>query len=103
MTPEDKQSKEFRDFIRGHLRVGPTTVTFTKANGDERVMKATTNFDLIPEEFTPKNDEGKVVDKEDADLIKCFDLEANGWRSFKPSTVTKVEFGIGDENDTEDV
>lgn len=102
MTPEDKQSKEFRDWLRGHLRVGPTTVKFTKANGDERVMKATTNFDMIPEEFTPKNDEGKQVDKEDIDLIKCFDLEANGWRSFKPSTVKSVEFSVG-ESDKEDV
>lgn len=99
MMPEDKQSIEFRNWLRGHLQYGPTTVTFTKANGDERVMKATTNFELIPEEFHPQSSaeaEKTAVDKEDIDLIKCFDLEANGWRSFKPSRITKVEFSLGD-------
>ena len=96
MTPEDKQSVEFREWLRSHLRVGPLTVTFTKADGTERVMKCTTNFEYIPEEFHPKGGEVEVKEKEDIDLVKCFDIESNGWRSFKPTTLTNVEFNLGD-------
>jgi len=93
MSPEDKQSREYRAWLRKLLRSGSVMIEFEKLDGTIRQLQATTNFDLIPEDFVPKNNDGKVdtLDKEDVDLIKCFDQEANGWRSFRPSRVIKVE------------
>lgn len=62
------------------------TVTFTKVNGDERVMKCTRMIDRIPEEMRPK---GTEVPNDE--VIRAFDIDAQGWRSFKVECVTKFE------------
>ncbi len=58
----------------------PVQVSFKKIDGTVRDMKCTTNLDLIPVEFHPKqNDSTRTVN----DKIVCaFDLEKQGWRSF---------------------
>lgn len=64
------------------LRNGVTTVKFTKVNGDERIMKCTLNFDIIPEEHTPK-ETIFTTNK----VIRAFDVEKEGWRSFRIENV----------------
>lgn len=59
-------------------------VDFVKANGENRVMNCTLNFSNIPEEAHPKNDS---VDTWPEGLIKVYDIQANGWRSFKVDSV----------------
>ena len=61
-------------------------INFVKADGTERTMIATRNNDLIPAEHHPKEvvlAEGQEPKPENTDIVKCFDLEANGWRSFR--------------------
>lgn len=67
------------------LKQGTVLVTFTKLNGDERAMTCTKSFDIIPEQYHPKSD--KVT----KGTINVWDVNANGWRSFKYDRVTKVE------------
>ena len=64
------------------LNEGVTTVTFTKKDGTERVMRCTRNSNLIPTEFHPK---GNTPDS--GDIIRAFDLDVNGWRSFDFTTL----------------
>ena len=68
------------------LRKETLVVTFNKLNGDERIMTCTKSFDIIPEEHKPKTDkepkEGNVT---------VWDINAEGWRSFRYDRVTKVE------------
>jgi len=68
------------------LREDIYTVTFLKLDGDERVMTCTKSFDIIPEEHRPK------TDKEPKEgTITVWDVNANGWRSFKYDRVKKFE------------
>jgi hypothetical protein len=64
---------------------GPVSVTFTKADGTDRVMKCTKWMDLIPSENHPKTQSST---DSVSDNITVFDLEKGGWRSFN---ITKVK------------
>ena len=68
------------------LRESKVKVTFTKLDGDERIMDCTKSFDIIPKEHHPKTDkqpkEGNVT---------VWDVNANGWRSFKYDRVKAIE------------
>lgn len=68
------------------LKSGIVIVTFKKLDGDERRMTCTKDLNLVPEENRPKtNKEGKVGN------INVWDINAQGWRSFKYDRVVKVE------------
>lgn len=63
------------------------TVTFTKADGSARTMKATLFSDLLP----PKDSTAttKTI-KESADAIRVYDLEKKAWRSFRYDSVISI-------------
>ena len=72
------------------LRESECEVTFTKVNGDTRVMKCTLNMDLIPQDKMPKGDNvPELRDGLDSILkaIRVFDTGLEDWRSFKVETV----------------
>lgn len=76
-----------RENMLNELRTGVKTVTFTKLNGEERVMDCTLNMELIPIESQPKTD-GNVTESTAAETtIKVYDVKAEGWRSFKVDSV----------------
>lgn len=61
-------------------------VTFTKVNGDTRVMNCTKNFELIPSDKYPKQDSlPKTVNE---DIERVFDTDILDWRSFRKDSVT---------------
>lgn len=73
------------------LRNNIVTVTFTKVNGEERVMKCTLISEHIPN--APKAN-GKVVTNESKnDLVSVWDMDVNGWRSFKVGSVKNISVG----------
>lgn len=67
------------------LRAGEVTVTFTKKDGTDRVMRCTRNGDMIPVESHPKTSDTPQDDS--SDIIKAFDLDINEWRSFNYTTM----------------
>ena len=74
--------------MKEELNKGICEVTFTKKNGDERVMPCTLVFDSIPEEYHPKGT-GNSHQSQDNIAVWCMDKE--GWRSFRVDSVTKFE------------
>lgn len=74
-----------RDQMVQHLQNSTCVVTFTKKNGEDRVMKCTLVFDHIPEENHPK---GTGTSSVNLDVIKVYDLESEGWRSFRVDSIT---------------
>lgn len=70
------------------LHAGVAEVTFTKVDGSERIMKCTLKSDLIPSESTPKGT-GKTHSPE---TLSVFDVESNGWRSFRWNAIKKFDF-----------
>lgn len=82
----DKKGIPTEEELNKTLKETTLVVTFNKLDGAERVMTCTKSFDVIPEANHPKSDkpskEGNVT---------VWDVNANGWRSFKYDRVTKVE------------
>jgi len=63
-------------------------VEFTKKNGDKRKMKCTTNLDIIPESEYPQ--EGSKFTYNTEEVVRAFDVEAEGWRSFRIDSVDAI-------------
>jgi hypothetical protein len=75
--------------IKEFLHDGVCEVLFEKKDGTERLMKCTLNMDYIPEEMKQfQLYKGEKV-LENLDLLKVFDTEKQGWRSF---IVEKVKY-----------
>lgn len=75
-----------KDAVLEGLRAGVVEVLFEKANGEERLMKATLVLDNIPEEKHPKGTGHSSND----DVQKVFDVEKQEWRSFRWDSVKNV-------------
>jgi len=70
------------------------SVTFIKADGDERTMVCTKMLSKIPEEFHPKTESVIKLDENgnpiESDNITVWDTEIEGWRSFNYSRIKSV-------------
>ena len=71
--------------LRNALAQGTVNVTFTKADGSRREMRATTNQALFT--YEPRGSEIP----EPAGVIRVWDLDSNGWRSIREDRV--ISFG----------
>jgi hypothetical protein len=84
----------FKKWLKGHLRIGSVTVTFTKKDGTERVMKCTTDPTIImfkdPSSVESKGSTRKINE----DILPVFDLEANTWKSFRWDSIKQVRFEL---------
>jgi len=84
----------FSKWIKGILIISDTTVTFTKKDCAERVMRCTLRPDALPvQEVTESKEPRKTSDS----TLSVYDLEANGWRSFTIRAVKRVEFAIDND------
>jgi|TARA_A200000159_G_scaffold159958_1_gene179355 uncharacterized lipoprotein NlpE involved in copper resistance len=90
----DKKGIPTEEQLNKALREETLVVTFNKLDGAERVMTCTKSFDVIPEANQPKSDKpGKEGN------VTVWDVNANGWRSFKYERVTKVEKVVDTKQD----
>lgn len=102
MTLSEKEIKLFKKWLKGHLNYGPVTVTFTKKDGTERVMNCTTSPELVPPVLTEVHvtntdnpvDFPKPKKKVNEDVMSVYDLEAQGWRSFRWDSIKQVRFEL---------
>jgi hypothetical protein len=87
----DKDWNKLTTWLKDMLHVSDVSVTFTKADGTERVMKCTLKPEMLPkvevkESVTPR--------KESSTSMRVFDLEKNEWRSFTIKNIKKIELSI---------
>lgn len=82
-----------KEWLKDILRNEGAEIVFIKTDGTERKMHCTLNESEIPAEFAPK---GTTRAKSD-ETCAVFDLEANGWRSFRWDSVKSVNFTLGEE------
>jgi len=96
---DDTQKNAFadengREWLRGLLQERVVGVTFTKKDGTERVMQATLNGDYIPD---MTNTEISANSRRKSDeALAVWDVEAEGWRSFRWDSVKSVNFTLGE-------
>lgn len=67
----------------------PVHVSFTKIDGTIRNIQCTTNLELIPVQFHPKQKESAAAPNDK--VIRVYDLENDGWRSFLVDNVISFE------------
>ena len=96
MTLNEADLKLFKKWLKSHLKFGPVTVTFTKKDGTERVMKCTTNPTYIMFK-EPASVESKREKKINEDVMPVFDMEAGHWKSFRWDSIKSVSFTLGEE------
>lgn len=78
-----------REDLKNSLRAKVGTVTFTKQNGDERIMRCTLQESVLP----PQTElEESIQKKGPTDSLAVWDLEKNAWRSFRYDSVISVQF-----------
>lgn len=85
------KTKKEKDWLLGLLRSEIVELKFTKKDGSERIMKCTLAEQKIPAENAPKGVERAKSDE----AVAVFDLENNGWRSFRWDSLTEINFTLG--------
>ena len=81
-----------RKYLQAVLKDDTVVVTFTKKNGDERVMTCTLQESLLPPlvkadvDDVPKNKR-----KENLEVLSVYDVNAKGWRSFRLDSIKSVK------------
>lgn len=76
-----------KEAILRSLHLGVVQITFTKKDGTERVMECTLKEDMLP----PQVDIEEAIQKKkpNPDVLAVWDVEKEGWRSFRWDSVTK--------------
>ena len=90
-TGNSEDARIGREWLIELLEERSVEVVFTKKDGTERTMKCTLMEKFLPETVgsdRPRNDETRAV----------YDLEKEGWRSFRWDSVKQVNFSLGSEN-----
>jgi hypothetical protein len=76
-----------RENISDILKENIATVTFTKKDGDVRVMQCTLKAELLPPVVVT---EGKIERQINDAVLPVYDLNVKAWRSFRLDSVTSV-------------
>jgi hypothetical protein len=105
-TETDLSNPEFRRKIRKILHNEIVLIEFTKANGETRVMSCTTSEKLgakitVTVHLTEDgNGSGSTVTKtkkENQDVCPVWDTKIEAWRSFRWSSLKKVDYAVHDK------
>jgi WYL_2, Sm-like SH3 beta-barrel fold len=81
-------SKKTRDNLIGIMKDEVVELTFIKKDGTERVMYCTLKEDLLPViEAKEETKERKVNE----DVLAVYDVDAEGWRSFRWDSLTQIK------------
>jgi hypothetical protein len=73
--------------VKDILKENVATVTFEKKDGTVRVMKCTLMADKLP---AVEVKEGAVAKAVNPDVVAVWDLESEGWRSFRIDSIKSV-------------
>lgn len=73
-----------RDALKALVSTNHAEITFVKKDGTDRTMICTTKSSSIPEDKQPVTESAV---KENTDILRVYDLENDGWRSFRVDSV----------------
>jgi len=79
-----------RDSILNDLRTKVIEVVFTKMNGEERTLRCTLKPERLPAKYLEEAEGEKTFHRENKEVIRAWDVQNNGWRSFRIDTVSYV-------------
>jgi hypothetical protein len=76
-----------KDTLRKELKEGVKTITFTKTDGTQRVLKCTLQESVLPQVDATKSVTAK---KQNDEALAVWDIENAGWRSFRYDSIISV-------------
>ena len=90
-----------KTFVKQMLQEGLTEVVFTKVDGERRTIIGTTNIREMkksaPEQFQEKKeDKNEVKRLPKPGIVRIFDVEKKGWRSFRVENMISFDKVKGD-------
>ena len=88
---DSKAAKKGRKWLAGILEQSVVEITFTKKDGTERVMNCTLLEDYLPETTGAGRSAG-------SDALAVFDVDADGWRSFRWDSIKTVKLSVESAN-----
>ena len=88
---DSKAAKKGRKWLAGMLEQSVVEVTFTKKDGTERVMNCTLLEDYLSETTGAGRSSG-------SDALAVFDVDADGWRSFRWDSIKAVKLSVESAN-----
>ena len=91
---DDTTADALHAWLKSMLPMGPMTITFTKADGTERVMNCTLDPALLPVVEEKPLVEGKAPRKESTTSIRVFDLDKKEWRAFTTKKVKHISLSL---------
>jgi hypothetical protein len=77
-----------KDTLRKELKEGVKTITFTKTDGTQRVLKCTLQESVLPQVDAAKT---TTVKKQNDEALAVWDIENAGWRSFRFDSIISVQ------------
>jgi len=80
-----------RENIIADLKSHVMEVSFAKVNGDARIMRCTLDQRIIPQPVDYKHLEEQHSKPENKEIVACWDVQANGWRSFRVDSVKYIQ------------
>lgn len=80
----DQRREQLQSLLQGNV----CAVTFTKINGEQRVMPCTLMPDLLPP--APLVEKAKPARPEPIDTMSVWCTDQNAWRSFKVANVQTI-------------
>jgi hypothetical protein len=84
---------EGRNWLKNLLHERVVTVVFTKKDGSDREMRCTLNENMIPSVESDVANNGNR--KKSSEAQPVYDLDAQGWRSFRWDSIKAVNFSLG--------
>jgi len=94
MSTLDFDTEDTQNWLKGLLRGTTAEVTFTKADGTERVMLCTLNENVLPKIEVDESDEPKPVKVLSNEVLRVWDVEKEAWRSFRWDSIKAVNFNL---------
>jgi hypothetical protein len=90
---DDSLEKKIHTWLKSILVSTEATITFTKVDGTERVMKCTLEASKLPV-VELKEDAKPRKQTDSTKALRVFDLEKNEWRSFTIKNIKRIELTI---------
>lgn len=90
-TGNTEDARIGREWLISLLEERSVEIVFTKKDGSDRTMKCTLMEKFLPETVgsdRPRSD----------DALAVYDLEKEGWRSFRWDSIKEVNFSLESEN-----
>ena len=93
---KDKEEQEItKEYMTELMRENEISVTFIKVDGTERTMRCTLKKDLLPEPpVLTEGEEPKKKRKVSDEVLAVWDLESEGFRSFRIDSIKSFGFSI---------